>query len=146
MRKPFIMFVMLVGILVMALPVWAAPMAVSDADLSGISGKNVSTDTSGGPNISTTNECASGTCIGEVSGSVLYGSFSWTDDHSADASNHKGANDVSGANSAVQQNVVATDNSIVWGAISGMHFVSGDAGNSATQLIDSRAVQDIGGF
>ena len=146
MRKPYIMFVMLVGILVMALPVWAAPMAVSDADLASISGKNVSGANDGVGGISTTNQCVAGLCTGEVSGSVQMGSFDWTDDHTTDQSDHKGANDVSGANSAVQQNVVATDNSIVWGAVSGMHFVAGDIANSANQMIDSRAVQDIGGF
>lgn len=147
MRKNLMMFVLLIGILVMALPVWAAPMAVSDADLAGISGKNVSPANDGVGGISTTNQCnALIACTGEVSGSVQMGGFSWTDDHSADQSDHKGANDVSGDNSAVQQNVVATDNSIVWGAVSGMHFVAGDVTGAATQLVDSRAVQDIGGF
>ena len=124
MRKSFVMFGILVGVLVLALgsmPVLAAPLAISDADLAAISGK-------------------------ATNGSVQYGSYSWSDDHGNDASNHKGANDVSGGTSTVQQNIVALDNGINWGAYSTMHLIAGDVTGSATQSVETRATQDIGGF
>jgi hypothetical protein len=155
MRKSLVMFIMLAGILVMALPVWAAPLAVSDADLAGITGKDVAdlsydgtASAVPGPvvTLSSTNKCDAATCIGMTSGNMQLGSFSWTDDHSADASDHKGANDISGTDTTAQQNVVATDNVINWGAYSSMHFTADTVGGSATQIVTTHAVQDIGGF
>jgi len=125
MRKSFVMFSLLAGILVLALwslPVMAASVLVSDADLADISGK-------------------------ATNGSVQYGSYTWTDQHTNDTSNHKGANDMSGSNSAVQQTVTASaDNVINWGAYSAMHFVAGNLSGTASQTIETRATQDIGGF
>jgi len=152
MRKSSIMFLMLVGILVMALPVWAAPLAVSDADLAGISGKDIADLSSAGAggsilDLSSTNkDQGSGVGIGMTSANVQYGSFDWNDDHSADGSDHKGANDISGVDTTAQQNVVATDNVINWGAYSSMHFTADSVTGSATQIVSTHAVQDIGGF
>src|SRR3970040_1119596 len=100
MRKSLVMFGILIGILALALwslPVLAASLAISDADLADVSGK-------------------------ATNGNVQYGIFDWTDTHNADGSNHKGANDTSGANSAVQQNVVSELNAINWGAYAGINL------------------------
>jgi len=144
---------MLVGLVVAAFlvagSVQAASVAVSDEDLAGISGKNMEAIGSGGvANGLAPYDCTLGGCVSleEGDGNSQTGTYSWQDNHSADASNHKGANDISGDNSAVQQNVVAADNAISWGAWSTGTGVVGTVGTDLLQVGMGTATQHIGGF
>ena len=78
---------------------------------------------------------------------ISFGWYQWTDDHSADKSLDKGANDQSGSNSAVQQNVTATLNNLTWGWISQNNLTNGGPVTLAgTELNMAYGVTAIGGF
>jgi len=128
---------LVVAAFLVAVPAYAASVAISDNELAGISGKN---GTAG----QTTNFNSS--IEGDSSAIIQLASFTWGDDHSADKSNHKGANDVSGLSSAVQQNVVAVTNGINWGAAAvaseDVGAITGDLGGTAMAY----AAQHVGGF
>jgi len=119
----------------LALPVYAGMMSVSDQDLAGISGK---------ANTLTTLGTISETSVGD-NGSVVVGVLQWTDDHSADLSDHKGANDISGGSSTVQQTVTAQVNMIQWGAVANASTLATDV---TADFIDQESwgTMYLGGF
>jgi hypothetical protein len=137
MRKSLIMLGVLAVLALVSMPVWAASTSLSDNDLSAISGKDVAIvdDNAGG-----------GVGCG---GCIQYGLYSWTDTHAADVSDHKGANDAHGDTNTVQQNVVANDNFISWGAYATTRLtatgVSGAIGAVGID-VETWATQDVGGF
>ena len=94
----------------LASPAFAAKTSLGDGDLSKVTGKD---------NSYTFGDTATSTITNSVdaSANIAFGWYQWTDDHSADVSDHKGANNQSGSASAVQQSVQATVNSLVWGAV-----------------------------
>jgi hypothetical protein len=103
--------------LVVATPVMAGMMSVSDSDLSSISGKNA---------ITFTTSCACSSIAqdqsGDQSANISVAVEQWFDNHSADASDHKGANDLSGATTQAQQTVTAEVNAIQWGSAGNTTF------------------------
>ncbi len=96
----------------MVAPVYAAKQSLGDSALNGITGNGNNVRTITG-NSSLISEMRNG---GDDAGSIQIGSHQWNDDHSTDGSNHKGANDQSGANSGVQAYVTASINALLWGA------------------------------
>lgn len=102
-----------VAALLIAVPAQAEMDTVSDSDMDAISGKG--------------------------NASIVFGGYSWGDDHTADASDHKGALDnqgvitLSGINSAN-----------VWGAYAGAEvFADGNTGATEAEATANLAV---GGF
>lgn len=120
-----------------ALPVRAGMMSVSDSDLAAITGKDNTSTIEGASLLTQGNESSNG--------DINVGYYQWSDNHSADASDHKGANDQSGANSAVQQNVVADFNAISWGAYAQANYVSGDVVDAGIDQ-EAWATLYVGGF
>lgn len=114
--------------LFLATPVYAAKQTMDDQALAGITGKGGNQTTISG---------TSSLDMSQVStaGSVQAGYYQWSDDHSSDASNHKGANDQSGAHSRVQQNIAVQENSLAWGGPSQSVTLNtaAIAGNQKTQ-------------
>lgn len=119
----------------LALPVYAGMVGMSDQDLAGISGKDNSLS-----NVGTISQVSDGD-----NGSIVVGILQWTDDHTADASNHKGANDISGATSTVQQTVNAQVNMIQWGALAN---ASTNVGDVSADFVDQESwgTMYLGGF
>jgi hypothetical protein len=97
-----------------AAPVGAEMAAVSDSDLDTISGKG--------------------------NASITFLGFSWGDDHSADASNHKGALDNQGSISLTGINTAN-----VWGAYAGAEAF-GPATGGTDNVSSATANGAIGGF
>ena len=128
-----------------ALPVHAAMSVVSDAELASISAS--SNIYSAAP--SGCDECGGSSLMQSSAGSdsnILVGSVQWQDNHSTDQSNHKGANDLSGANSQVQSNVTATVNAIQWGVMANSVIVVTDLTVSGGLNLESHATMFLGGF
>lgn len=94
----------------LTMPVYAAGLkTLDDSSLAGITGKSNSVNFSGaGGTLSVTNSTSNG--------DIGIGFYQWSDDHTGDNSNHKGANDQGGATSHVQQNVAGNVNILLWGA------------------------------
>jgi hypothetical protein len=120
-----------------ALPVHAGMVAVSDSDLAAISGKDNTSSLLGDSSLTQGGD--------DQNGDVTIGYFQWSDDHSADASDHKGANDASGSTSAVQANVVSEINAISWGALASANYVSGDTTDAGVDQ-EAWATLFVGGF
>jgi hypothetical protein len=120
-----------------ALPVHAGMVAVSDTDLAAISGKDNTSSLLGDSTLTQGGD--------DLNGNVNIGYFQWDDNHSADASDHKGANDASGTTSAVQQNVVGSINAISWGAIASANYVSGTTSDQGVEQ-EAWATLYVGGF
>ena len=137
MKKTWYMMlgVLAVAALLAAVPVHAASISLSDSDLAAISGKSASVDGTA---------LTANVDFGDANSQT--GSYTWNDSHTNDANDHKGANDTSGATSAVQQNVVASSNLISWGAASVGTGVVGTASAGLDQSGTSSATQHIGGF
>ena len=142
--KWYVLIGLVVAAFVVAAPLYAATVAVSDEDLAGISGKEAEAIGTGGTG--TAIAVGPGVYADEGFGNSQTGSYDWTDSHTTDQSNHKGANDISGSDSVVQQNVVATDNTITWGAASLGGGTVGTTGGDLFQAGAGSAVQHIGGF
>jgi len=104
----------------LASPAFAAKTSLGDGDLGKVTGKN-NTYTFGSTATSTITNSQ------DASANIAFGWYQWQDDHSGDLSNHKGANDQQGSATAVQQNVTATVNSLVWGAIGQNNLTNGAA-------------------
>jgi hypothetical protein len=123
-----------------ALPVSAAPTAVSDAALDAISGKD---------NTSTVNGQDSTTIGGGgIDGNVQVGYYQWDDDHQTDSSLNKGGNLQSGEQSQVQQFGAAEANALAWGAVAQSITQNTGDGNTIgeSQTIEDWATMYIGGF
>jgi hypothetical protein len=96
-----------------AAPVGAEMAAVSDSDLDTISGKG--------------------------NASVTFGGYEWSDNHAADASDHKGALDNQGT-----INLTGINTANVWGVYAGAEAISdGNTGNTEAEATANLA---IGGF
>jgi hypothetical protein len=119
-------------------PVYAAKQTIGDEALDGITGKADNVATIQGNSTLTVGMSSS-------NGSVQVGYYQWNDDHSADASDHKGANDQSGANSGVQQNVNSTVNTLLWGAGAQVSTVN-TAAIGESQDVESWGTMYLGGF
>ena len=93
----------------LTMPVYASNLqSLGDNALEKITGK-ANTATFSGTNSTTIH-------ADNTNGGVSVGYYQWDDDHSADASDHKGANDQSGASSNVQGSVSGEINTLLWGA------------------------------
>lgn len=126
--------------LLLAVPVWAGEMSqVTDSDLAGISGKVNTYLFSGALTTDQANTNGS-------SANISVGWYQWSDDHTADTSDHKGANDQSGSDSTVQQNVVATANVIQWGAWATTNWNTASETSTGTIISMAYATMANGGF
>jgi hypothetical protein len=93
----------------LSMPVYAAGLkTLNDSDLSKVTGKDNVSSFGAADTLVIHNDNTNGT--------VSIGYFQWEDVHTTDTSDHKGANDQSGTNSVVQQNVSGELNSLLWGA------------------------------
>jgi len=128
-----------------ASPARAAMSVVSDAELASISASSnvysVAPSGCDGCDSSSLTQNASGS-----DGNIVVGSIQWLDDHSADQSINKGANDQSGANSQVQANVTATVNAIQWGVMANSVMVVTDLTAAGSLNLESHATMFLGGF
>ena len=121
-----------------ALPAFAGPVAISDAQLDNVSGK-ANTATVGGSATTT----VSG--LNSIAGNVQVGYYQWDDNHSADASSNKGGNIQSGDHSMVQQNATVVANQMAWGGASqSITTNNADIGNDQTAT--SWWIMYLGGF
>ena len=102
----------------LAAPAFAAKSSLGDGDLSKVTGKD-NTYIFGSTATSTITNSQ------DASANIAFGWYQWTDDHSGDLSDHKGANDQAGSTTAVQQSVTATVNSLVWGAVGQNNLTNG---------------------
>lgn len=121
----------------MSAPVYAAKVVVSDDTLDSIYGEANSTIVYGDSNstVSATN----------ANGNIQVNSFQWDDNHAADQSVNKGANNQAGDLSQVQQNVSAMANVLGWGTVAqSVTNNTADIGNDQTS--EAWAVMFIGGF
>jgi hypothetical protein len=122
-----------------ALPVSAAPTAVSDAALDAIAGKNNTSTTNG---TDTTSVTGSG-----IDGNIQVGYYQWDDSHQTDTSLNKGGNLQSGESSQVQQNANVQANALAWGAVAqSITLNSGTITVGTDQTIEDWANMYIGGF
>lgn len=87
----------------------AGVTTLSDTDMSHITGESNIYNLGGGSSMQVTSI--------NSTANVQLGMVQWSDDHSADTSNHKGSNDQSGTNSQVQAHITAEANAIAWGSI-----------------------------
>lgn len=125
------------AVILSATPAYADKLVVADAVLDGISAKASNQTTVTGNDLLK--------LLLNGSGSIQVGSFQWSDDHSTDGSNHKGANDQSGMNSAVQQNVTATINTLAWGSVAQVATVN-TAPVHGDQVTQAWSTMFLGGF
>jgi hypothetical protein len=91
----------------------AAPTAIDDSALDGIAGKN-NTFAMGSTAGVTTDVASMGN---DNSANVQFIWYQWGDDHGQDGSNDKGANNVQGSASQVQQNITSGVNALFWGGL-----------------------------
>ncbi len=121
-----------------ALPAFAAPLALSDAQLDAVSGKANTASVAGDNTTAITG-------LSSVAGNVQVGFYQWYDNHTADGSTNKGANIQSGNNSMVQQNAIVAANQIAWGGAS-HSITNNDADIGGEQLLESWWIMYLGGF
>lgn len=121
----------------MSAPAFADVTVVSDATLDTIMGEANSSFIGG-----ISNSTVSGT---NANGNIQVGSYQWSDNHSADTSANKGANNQSGDGSMVQQNATSVANALAWGAIS-QSVTTNSATVGHDQRSESWAVMYVGGF
>ena len=118
-------------------PAFAAKVVLSDEALDSVFGAANSTDIFGNSNMTVSGLNANG--------NIQIGSYQWDDDHSADSSSNKGANNQSGDFSQVQQNATSVANALAWGAVAQTVTTnSADVGHD--QKSEAWAVMYIGGF
>jgi len=119
-------------------PVYAAKVSLSDAAVDKISGK--SNDYTFGSDSTAVIELGA-----DASANIQFDWYQWSDLHIGDASTNKGANDQSGASSAVQQTVNNTVNSLIWGS-AGQNYLNNSGSIGADQANMSYGVFAAGGF
>lgn len=95
----------------LASPAFAAKTALSNTVLGDVTGKANNTFTAGAATSMTVDQI-------DARSNAQIGFYQWSDDHSADVSLHKGANDQSGSNSHVQGIITGEVNSLAWGWVS----------------------------
>jgi hypothetical protein len=140
MKKAILILGGLAVLALMAMPVWAGMSPIADSELAGISGKaNNQYLFSGTSNTSQV-------LTSDNSANIQVGWYQWNDNHSADVSDHKGANDVSGTSTTTQENVVADTNIIQWGAAATLNWVTTTETSSGTIAQMPYAVFANGGF
>ena len=135
--KSIVVVVCMATAALMAAPVFAAKLPVSDETLDTIMGAANTSLVGGVDNsvISATN----------ANGNIQMGFYQWDDNHSADASVNKGANVQSGDFSQVQQNASSIANALSWGAVA-QSITTNNADIGGSQRTESWAVLFIGGF
>jgi len=136
--KPVVLLVAgMAAATVLAAPVNAAKVVVSDEALDAIYGEANTSIIYGNSDstVSATN----------ANGNIQIGSFQWDDNHSGDISSNKGANNQSGDFSQVQQNVSATTNALAWGSVAQSVTIN-NADVHGDQKSEAWAVMFIGGF
>ena len=119
-------------------PVFAEKVPVSDTELSAVYGAANNSAFVGAIENSTVSAT-------NASGNIQVGHFQWTDDHTADASINKGANNQSGDYSMVQQNAIVMANALAWGTVA-QSVTMNTASVAGSQRTESWAVMFIGGF
>ena len=122
-----------------ALPAFAAPLALSDAQLDSVSGKAGNLATVGGANTTSI------TGLQGVAGSIQVGYYQWADNHSSDTSQNKGGNIQSGNFSMVQQHAAVAANQIAWGGASDS-ITNNVADIGGEQVMESWWIMYLGGF
>jgi len=121
-----------------ATPAFAARRIVDNAELDGISARATN-------QVAVSGNSFLNDLMNSSNGSIQVGSYQWNDNHSADASDHKGANDQSGAFSRVQQNVNSTINAIVWGSAAQVSTIN-TAPVQGDQVTQAWSTMFLGGF
>lgn len=136
------LIVFIVACIVAATSPWTAALAVkvplSDKELDAISGMANTVDIA-----NTDSTVISGV---NMNGSIQVGSFQWDDNHTQDGSLDKGANNQSGIESQVQQNITALTNALAWGAVAQSVTINTNSDVHGNQITESYAVMFIGGF
>ena len=140
MKKAILLLGGMAVLALLAAPAWAGLSPVADSELAGISGKADNQYLFSGT-ANTTQSLTS-----DNSANILVGWFQWNDDHSTDASDHKGANDVSGVSTTTQANVVSDTNLIQWGAAATLNWVTDTESSGGTIAQMPYAVFANGGF
>ena len=116
----------------------AVKVPLSDKELDAISGMANTVDIA-----NTDSTVISGV---DMNGSIQVGSFQWDDNHAQDGSVDKGANNQSGIESQVQQNVTAVTNALAWGSVAQSVTINTNSDVNGNQITSSYAVMFIGGF
>ena len=116
----------------------AVKVPLSDKELDAISGMANTVDIA-----NTDSTVISGV---DMNGSIQIGSFQWDDNHVQDSSLDKGANNQSGIESQVQQNVTAVTNALAWGSVAQSVTINTNSDVNGNQITSSYAVMFIGGF
>ena len=114
----------------------AAPVSVSDSDLSQITGKDNLASFSSAATVTVTS--------GSGNGNVQVGFYQWEDDHTQDGSDAKGGNTANGDTSSVQNNVTGINNIFGWGAAAQVATTATSI--SATYETESWGTLMLGGF
>jgi len=122
----------------LSMPVYAAGLkALDDSALSQVTGKNNVSSFGAADTLTMTNSTSNG--------DVSVGYYQWEDTHTGDTSDHKGANNQSGNNSVVQQNVGGEVNTLLWGA--GAQVTTTNATLTAASIdSESWGTMYLGGF
>jgi hypothetical protein len=119
-------------------PVFAAKAVVSDTEMDAVAGKDntytFSSDSS-----------ATVSLANDASANIQFDWYQWGDDHSTDGSSNKGANDQSGANSTVQQNISGSANALIWGS-AGQNVLTNVEGSGAVGVGNDQTNMSYGVF
>jgi len=121
-------------------PVFAAKVSLSDSAIDAVSGK-----------ANTFNFQSDSTAVtsmgSDASANIQFNWYQWTDDHSADSSFNKGANDQSGDESKVQQNVTNSQgaNALIWGSV-GQNVLLNTEGTGGVGVVGSQSNMAYGVF
>jgi fructose 1,6-bisphosphatase len=91
-------------------PSFAAKVSMSDTALDGVTGMANNDYTFSSDSTATLNLSS------DASANIQFDWYQWTDDHSADTSSNKGANDQSCSASQVQQSITGSANALIWGS------------------------------
>lgn len=110
--KPFVLVMAgMAAAILLSTPVFAAKASLSDEAIDEVSG--TANDFAFSGNSSTTASLASG-----ASANIQFNGYQWSDEHTTDQSQNKGANNQSGSASQVQQNISGHANALVVGSVS----------------------------
>ena len=125
---------------VLAAPVFAAKVSLSDSAIDAVAGQANNTYHFSSDQTATLN------LSNDASANIQFDWYQWTDDHSSDQSSNKGANDQSGSNSHVQQSITGKANALIWGSAGQNVLTNTDSTISASQTNMSYGVFAGGGF
>ena len=120
-------------------PVLAAKISLSDEAIAEISGNANEYTISG-------NSSATASLAGGANGNIQFVRYQWSDDHSNDQSQNKGANNQSGPTSQVQQSISGHANAIVVGSVSQNVLINSGGSVEGSQNTMAYAVAASGGL